>query len=192
MTRQFDQLVPIDIPKARAEILKAMSEYQRLAHVAHIVARFLAEIPPGKKLNATIASKLHARFVNSPDLRVHSVVYTHKKGMPPIAKANFRLKIGMYDMELVTAAPGGTDFMVPINEDGTLDIEWAMQGHKSWGKCAAHLGENISRFPYYAKKFNEHLEGLRQAADILCKPEGEPGPVFPLSKHFHYYQLTTP
>jgi hypothetical protein len=189
---QFDRIVPIDVPKARAEILKSISEYRRLQQLADIVEKFLTELPPGKTVNARVAQRLHNKLVEHPELRAHSVQYTPDKSVTGVP--GFILKISMYDMDHVTSAAGYTSFHVRAmnsTEGSGWDVPWAMMGHRFWGKSADHLDSLLTVFPHRARKFNEHLAELRALAK-LAEREDMVGPVFPLSDYFHYYQLTPP
>lgn len=95
----------------------------------------------------------------------------------------YTFKIWMYDIEQAERT-----FVVRTKDDGTLDIDQAMIADRKWLAHAEFLEQKLNRFAYNANKFNDMVHALQNMSEEARMP-GDPFPVYPLSKFYHWYQL---
>lgn len=172
----------IDIPEARKNILKSISEYRRHQLLADVLEPFLIALN-GKKVDKRVAEKLHKHLVEvAPDLKVYAVYIQTSKGI--MGSPQFRLEIRMYEMP-----QDHYSWNVLSKDDGSWDVEHAMVSDRVWGKQADFLQERLEgNFNYAANKFNALLEQMQALAKATVMP-GTYFPVHPLSEYFCYYKL---
>lgn len=179
----MDRLRKIDIPAARAEIVKSIAEYRRLAILTTMVEIFLREVD-GRKIDARVASKFQLRLQNdAPVLKVYRVSYA-KDGQTMSGRPVYKFCVFMYDMTNEKHT-----FSVNEKEDGRLDIDGALIADRKWREHADFLEERLNKFAYHASKFNDMLQALHNAAEFAMMP-GDHFPVYPLGSHFQWYALT--
>ena len=181
-----EPLCRIDIPKARAQILKSIAEYRRFHALATLVEGFLRALPAGKTLNSRAGDKLALLLQEAgPSLKVFRVTF-RKSNQMLSDLPEYRFGIAMYDIE-----PGERSFLVRTMADGSLNIDDALIADRRWEQHANFLEERLKGFAYHAGKFNDTLDALRSYSTFALM-EGDHYPVHPLGDYFHWYQLNNP
>lgn len=178
-----DKLCKIDIPKARAEMLKSIAECRRMHRLSQLMEQFFTSLI-GKKIDTRQKDKLRDLLQkHAPELRVYRVDYK-TSGKPEIGMGGQRygFTVNMYDMEQESHL-----FMF-CPDDGDLSIHNTLAGHRKWAQHADFLESKLPRFAYNAGKFNDMVHALQQMCEEAL-PAGEHFPVHPLSKFYHWYQL---
>jgi len=179
-----EKLCKIDIPKARAGILKSIAEYRRHAILAELVEGFLKGLE-GKRIDARCKDKLQELLQEAaPSLKVYRVTYSKEQNLLTLLP-DYRFNIWMYDMDVAER-----HFLVRHKPDGTLNIEDAMVADRQWAAHADLLEARLPKFTYHATRFNEAVDMLKKQCEFALDSDGK-FPVYPLSEYFHWYQLSS-
>jgi len=185
VSAMYPPLVLIDIPKARASILKSISEYRRMHRLSELMQQFFEALSAAKKIDARSAGKLQTLLQEqAPELKAYRFIYSKAE---PVLSGHYEYtyRVFMYDMD----DRGEQSFRVRANEDGTLNIDDALIAHRKWKAHADFLEEKLPRFAYNAQKYNDMLTALKNMMEYAV-PAGEHYPVYPLSDFFGWYQLS--
>lgn len=179
----YDKLCKIDIPKARAQILKSIADYRKQHRLAELIEAFFTALEV-KRIDARHMGKLKTHLIEqAPELKVHSIRLVKAKQFND--RAVYRVYVEMYDMDTDLSE---RSYQFLEKEDGTLDIDHAMVADRKWAAHADFLEQKLARFAYHATKFNDMVHALQNACEEAVMP-GDPFPVYPLSKFYHWYQL---
>lgn len=186
MTRQFDQLVPIDIPMARKALLKAATDYRRQHAIALIFEAFLMSLDPAKKVTKAHAAKLHERLTQDEALLVSRVDFKADTGKP--WRDTYYFEVHCYTMDEPVRFTLRRSAEPPF---GGWDVENALIGYRQSAALADYLENNQITFANRAKQFNQTLELLRDISRFADGPEDlKMKGVWPLTDFFHWYQLS--
>lgn len=79
-------------------------------------------------------------------------------------------------------------YQLEYSETYEVDVERSMTGHAGWGEIVTDLTAKQPMIPQKVAEFNAALETLCAVA-AFAKPEGRLYPLYPLSQHFHWYEL---
>lgn len=188
MTGQYKALRKIDIAEARKAILKSISQYDRLQRLSDLLEPFLRALP--QRVDRRVGEKLFTILTEqAPELRAYRVTYTPGKTLT--GQQEFGLRICMYEMDDLSDITLTVRPLAGISEGPPpWDVDNAMIALRRWGKHADFLRGRLTGFAYNAKKFNEALDVLKKCSAMACPPD-ELSPVWPLSEHFHWYQLNS-
>lgn len=173
----------IDIPKDRAKVVAAIAEQQKQLALYQFLRSYFEQLP-ARKMNATLATKLHAALVDqAPDLVVQRVLYVPRKGLYSEG-IEAGLVIYWHGMD-------ERQYRVYQRFDYSFDLERMFSGDQQYTASIDHLTAVLAKFAYHAKKYNEALRVLVECSKI-AQAEGAIFPSYPLSEMFGYYQLNRP
>lgn len=79
-------------------------------------------------------------------------------------------------------------YQLEFNEQYVIDVEQSMMGHALWGETVNGLTERLEALPQKVAEFNTALATLT-AISQFAKPATSIFPLYPLSQHFHWYEL---
>ncbi len=164
-------------------MVAAIAEQQKQLALFQFLRSYFEQLP-ARKMNATIATKLHAALVDqAPDLVIQRVSYEPKKN-PVSMWAEAELTVFWHGME-------SRHYRVYQKPDYSFDLDRMFSGDQQYTASIAHLSAVLTKFAYHAKKYNAALSVLVEASKI-AQAEGSIFPSYPLSEMFGYYQLNRP